>query len=99
MPQIVGAAGQWGGRQGRAERGLAGGMPGTAVDRFAERAAAGAAEQPAIRGGAELADVLAEQADQDGGIGTILTVPVGRCLSPRGSCGLPLLVHAAAVRG
>lgn len=34
-----------------------------------------------------------------GGIGTILTVPVGRCLSPRGSCGLPLPVQAVPVRG
>jgi hypothetical protein len=34
-----------------------------------------------------------------GGIGTILTVPAGRCLSLRGSYGLPLLVQAAAVRG
>jgi len=65
VPQIVGAAGQWGGRQGRAKRSLAGCMPDAAVDRLAEQAATGAEEQPPIQGGAELADVLPEQADQD----------------------------------
>ena len=48
VPQVVRAAGQWGGCLGGAERGLAGGMPDAAVDRFAERAAAGAAEQRAV---------------------------------------------------
>jgi hypothetical protein len=49
VPQVVGAAGDRGGGQLRAERGLAGGVPGAAVDRFAEHAAAGAAEQPPVR--------------------------------------------------
>ena len=42
MPQVIRAAGEHGSGQFRAEGGLAGGMPGPAVDRFAEHAAADA---------------------------------------------------------
>jgi hypothetical protein len=45
-------AGERGGGPVRAERGLAGGVPGAAVDRLAEYAAASAAEQPPVRRGA-----------------------------------------------
>ena len=64
VPQVVRAAGERGGGQFRAERGLAGGAPGAAGDRHAEHSAAGATEQPPVRCGAELAQVLAEQGDQ-----------------------------------
>jgi hypothetical protein len=65
VPQIVGAAGERGGGQVRAESGLAGGVPGAAVHGLAEDAAAGAAEQPAVRRAAVLVEVAAEHADQD----------------------------------
>jgi hypothetical protein len=61
VPQVVGAASQAGGSQGEAERGGPGGVPGAAVDRFAEDAAAGAAEQPLVRGGPLAAQVVAQQ--------------------------------------
>jgi hypothetical protein len=66
VPQVVGAAGQRGGGKAGAERCLAGGVLGAAVDRLAEHAAAGAAEQPPVRRGAMVAEVTAEHADQDG---------------------------------
>jgi len=66
VPQVVGAAGQRGGGQVRAGRGLAGGVPGAAVDRLAEHAAPGTAEQPPIRCGPGSGQVLAEHAGQDG---------------------------------
>ena len=56
VAQVVGTAGQPGGGQLRAEGQGAGGVPGAAVDRFAERAAAGAAEQPPVRRGAVAAE-------------------------------------------
>ena len=62
MPQVMGAAGERGGGQLGAERGLAGGVPGAAVDRLAEHAAAGAAEQPPVRRGPGFSQVLAEHA-------------------------------------
>jgi predicted DNA-binding transcriptional regulator AlpA len=65
MPQVI-RAGERGGRQCRAEGDLAGGVPDTTIDRFAENAAAGAAEQPAVRAGPEVEQVLAEHADRDG---------------------------------
>ncbi len=46
VPQVVRAAGERGGGQFRSEGGLACGVPGAAVDGLAERAAAGAGEQP-----------------------------------------------------
>jgi len=66
VPQVIGAAGQRGGGQAGAEGRLAGSVPGAAVDRLAEHAAAGAAEQPPVRRGPERMQVLAEHADQDG---------------------------------
>jgi hypothetical protein len=55
--------------QVRAGRGLAG-VPGPAVGRLAEHAAAGAAEQPPVRFGPGFGRVLAEHAGRDGGMGT-----------------------------
>jgi hypothetical protein len=49
MPQVIGTAGERDGDQVRAERSLAGGVLGAAVDRFAEHAAAAAPAQPTIR--------------------------------------------------
>jgi len=51
VPQIRAAAGERGGGQFLAGRGLAGGVPGTAVDGLAEHAAADAAEQPSVTAG------------------------------------------------
>jgi len=51
VPQIRAAAGARGGGQFLAGRGLAGGVPGTAVDGLAEHAAADAAEQPSVTAG------------------------------------------------
>jgi len=48
MPQVIGTAGERGGGQVRAERGLAGGVPGAAVGGLAEHPAARAAEQPPV---------------------------------------------------
>jgi hypothetical protein len=48
VAQVVGAAGERGVGQARAERGGACGVPGAAVGAFAEDAAAGAAEQPPV---------------------------------------------------
>ena len=64
MPQIIGTAGQSGGGCGAEGQG-AGSMPCAAVAAFAERAAAGAAEQPAIGCGAVAAVVVVEHGDQD----------------------------------
>ena len=80
VPQVVGAAGERGGGQVRAERCLAGGVPGAAVDRLAEHAAAGAAEQPPVRRGAMVAEVTAEHADQDGRDGDDADGAVGAVL-------------------
>ena len=52
-------------RPGRGRGRLAAGVPGVAVDRLAEHAAAGAAEQLAVRRGPEGMQVLAERAGQD----------------------------------
>jgi hypothetical protein len=79
MPQVIRAAGERGGGQRRAEGDLAGGVPDTTIDRFAEYAAAGAAKQPPVRAGPEVEQVLAEHADQndrdgddaDGAVGAV----------------------------
>ena len=60
-----GAAGQRRGGQLPAERDLAGGTPDAVVGAFAEDAAAGAAEQPPVRCGPELAQVRPERVGQD----------------------------------
>ena len=65
MPQVARAAGERRSRQFRAERDPAGGAPYAAVGAFAEHAAASAAEQPPIRRGPELAQVLPKQVGQD----------------------------------
>jgi len=65
MPQVVRAAGQRRGGQLRAECDLEGGAPDAAVGALAEDAAAGAAEQPPVRHGPGLAQVLPEQIGQD----------------------------------
>jgi hypothetical protein len=44
VPQVIGAAGERGGGQLRPERRVAGGVPGAAIDRFAEHAAGRATE-------------------------------------------------------
>jgi hypothetical protein len=83
VPQVIAAAGQRRGSQAGAEGGLAGGVPGAAVDRFAEHAAAGAAEQPAVRRGPECMQVPGEHAgqdrrdgnDADGAAGAVLEAP------------------------
>ena len=64
MPQVVRASGQRRSGQFRAERDLAGGVPDAAVGAFAEDAAAGSAEQPPVRCGPILAQVLPEQVGQ-----------------------------------
>jgi hypothetical protein len=99
VAQVVGAAGEWGGGQGGAERGVAGGVPDAAVDRFAEDAAAGAAEQSPVGCGAVFGEVLAEHAGQDGWDGDDADGAAGavfeaagfvggcRCLSRRRRCG------------
>ena len=56
------AAGKRCGGQFRAERCLPGGTPSSAVAALAEHAAAGAAEQPPVWRGAELAEMAAEHA-------------------------------------
>jgi len=99
MPPIVGAARESGGGEVRAEGQGSGGVPGAALDRFAEQAAAGVGEQPPVRCGAVAAQVGAQHADQDGRMGTGRTAPAGRCLRPRCSWLLPPLVQAAALRG
>jgi hypothetical protein len=66
VPQVIGTAGQRGGGQAGAERGLARGVPGAALDRLAEHATAGAAEQPPVRRDPERMQVLTEHAGQDG---------------------------------
>jgi hypothetical protein len=80
VPQVIRAARQRRGGQFRAERGVAGGLPGAAVDRLAEHAAAGAGEQPPVRRGAELAQVLAEHVGQDGRDGDDADGAVGAVL-------------------
>ena len=57
-----------------------GGVPGAAVDRLAEHAIAGAAEQPPIRRDAMVAAVTAEHADQDGRDGHDMDGAVGAVL-------------------
>ena len=66
VPQVIGAAGEGGGGQAGTEGGPAGGVPGAAVNRLAEHAAPGAAEQPPVRRSPERTQVLAEHAYQDG---------------------------------
>ena len=83
VPQVVRPAGQAGGGQDGAERVAAGGMPGADVDRFAEHAAAGAAEQPPVGCRAEPVQVLAQQRDQDRWNRDDPDRAVGRCLRPR----------------
>ncbi len=80
MPQVIRAAAERGGGQLRAERGLAGGVPGPAVDRFAEHAAAGAAEQPPVRRRPMIAQVAVQDADQDGRYGDDADRAVGAVL-------------------
>ena len=78
-------------------------MPGAAVDRFAEHAAAGAAEQPPVRGGAVVAEMTAEHADQDGRDGDDAGRPVGAVLEAarleRGAGAGPGGASARAGRG
>jgi len=66
VPQVVGAAGKSGGSRCGLEDLCAGGVPGAAVTAFAERYAAGSAEQPVVGCGAVAAEVVAEHGDQDG---------------------------------
>ncbi len=100
VPQVVGAAGYRGGGQVRAERGPAGGVPGAAIDRFAENAAAGAAEQPPVRRGAEGVQVLAERGDQDGRDGDDPEGAVGAVLeAPRLKRGAGAGPGGAGARG
>ena len=88
-----------GGGQVRAERGLAGGVPGAAVDRLAEHAAAGAAEQPPSGVVPNACRCWPSMHTRIGGMGMTRTVPSGRCLRPRDSNGVPVLVQVAPVRG
>jgi hypothetical protein len=99
MPQVVGAAGECGGGQAGGERGLAGSVPGAAVDRLTEHAAAGTAEQPPVRRGPKPCRCWRSMRTRTGGMGTTRMVPSGRCLRPCGSNGVPVLVQAAPVRG
>ena len=99
MAKVVGAAGRrgacpvlWDGRG-------AGLVPDPAVKAFAERAAAGTAEQPPIFGAPKARKCQRRRRASCGGIGTVLMAPSGRCLRPRGSRGVPLLVQARADRG
>jgi len=100
MPQVVGAAGERGGGQVRAERGPAGSVPGAAVDRLAEHAAA---EQPAVGRAAVLVEVAAEHADQNGRDGDDADRAVGAVLEAprlvRGPGAGPGTAGARAGRG
>jgi hypothetical protein len=99
MPQVVGAASESGGGEVRAEGQGAGGVPGAAVDRFAEQAAAGAGEQPPSGAVPWQRRWVRSMRTRTGGMGTGRTVPSGRCLRPRCSWLVPPLVQAAALRG
>jgi hypothetical protein len=66
VPQVIGLAHEFGGGQFWAERGQAGGVPDASVNRFAEYAAAGAAEQSAVRCGAVLVEVAPQHVGEDG---------------------------------
>ncbi|HTQ93880.1 MAG TPA: hypothetical protein VMK84_30725 [Streptosporangiaceae bacterium] len=85
VPQVIGAAGERGDGQFRAEGGLAGGVPGAAVDRLVEHAGAGAAEQSPVRRGAMVAEMTAEHADQDGQDGDDADRSVGAVLEAVGA--------------
>ena len=82
MPQVVGAARESSGGEVRAEGQGAGGVPGAAVDRFAEHAAARAGEQPPVRRCAVAAQVGAQHADQDGRDGNRADRPFRPVLEP-----------------
>jgi hypothetical protein len=66
----------------------------------ARRQARGCAvEQPPVRCVAVLVEVAAEHTDQHGREGMTRIALSGRCLRPRGSCGVSVPVRARPVRG
>ena len=100
VPQVAGAAGGRGGGQGGAEGGLAGGVPGAAVETeslsMPPRAPRNSRPSGAVPNARRC---WPSMRTRTGGMGTTRTAPPGRCLRPRGSNGVPVLVQAAPVRG
>jgi hypothetical protein len=82
VAQVIGAPGEPAGDQLRAEGEDADGLPGTAVDRSAERPAADSPEQPAVGCRALGRVVLAKQADQHRRDRDHPDRPVGPVLEP-----------------
>jgi len=54
------------------------------------RPAAGAPEQRPVGGASVGVQVMEQEPDELRGIGTVLLAPLGRCLRPRGSRGVPV---------
>jgi hypothetical protein len=99
MAQVIRAAGEGSGGQSGAEGGGAGVVLGAAVDRFA-------AYPPRVPGKSRPSGAVPcfarwcwRRVMRTGGMEMARMVPAGRCLRPRSSWLVPVLVQAAAVRG